>query len=448
MVREPPDFIREQIHAVRARSDREFGVNLIPAATPPALLEEQVSVCISERVSSVCLFWDVMPELIDRLQAAGIIVVLQVGSVEEARRAVAAGAQMVVLQGARAGGHVRGRSDWMRMLPDLLARCDVPIVVAGGIVDGVGLAEALSFGADGVMIGTAFVATDESFAHSYHKLRIVESREGGTVYTDAFHINWPPGAPVRVLANSVTRGEWGHPYQEPLVEIGTDNGRPIFIFSTDSPLKTTVGELEAMAIYAGEGASQVNRIVPARERVASIVEQAIGLLNSDPSRPCIAAQRKFASNVCYAAEADDLYMGYAPRDEILTILNGLLEAKRGSARAAIRIATTLKHKTTRKLMNRAYDEDAESCRALGEAITLLGGTPSRRISDAYETIMRLDTTLKRISALQKIQCRIVEQTRQLLPRVRSDRVYGCLVNLIRSSYLTEKDIISHPEIAQ
>jgi nitronate monooxygenase len=439
MVREPPEFIRAQIRAVRERTGRPFGVNLIPAATPVALLREQVAVCLAERVDAVCLFWDVAPELVAHLRDAGIITVVQVGSVGEARRAVAAGAQMIVVQSVRAGGHVRGRVDWREILPDVVSRCDVPIVAAGGIVDGAGLAEAVSLGADGAMLGTAFLATDESFAHAYHKRRIVDSRAGDTVYTDAFHINWPAGAPVRVLANSVTRGEWGHPYQEPRVEIGTDDGRPIFVFSTDSPLKSTEGELEAMAIYAGEGAARVDRVVPAAERMASIMAQASDLLHVSSSAVAD-MQSEAASKVCFADEADDLYMGYAPRDELLAAIDSFLAVKRGSARAAIRLATTLRRKTARKLMNRVYDDDAASCRALSEAIMLLGGTPSRDVDGLYEAVMALDTMTEKLSAIRKTQCSVIENARQLLPRVRNDRIYECLAEIIRRPVLAQDDI--------
>jgi nitronate monooxygenase len=76
------------------------------------------------------------------------------------------------------------------------------------------------------------IATDESFAHAYHKERLVTPREGDTVLADAFHINWPAGAKVRVLANSVTQGKHGDPFTSARIEIGNEEGRPIYLFST------------------------------------------------------------------------------------------------------------------------------------------------------------------------------------------------------------------------
>lgn len=431
MVREPAEFILAQIRAVRARTNREFGVNLIPAATLPALLDQQAAVCLSEHVNSVSLFWEVPPELVARFRQAGIVVVAQVGSADEAEKAVNAGAHMIVAQGISAGGHIRGLARWSDLLPEIASRCDVPIAVAGGIVDGVGLAEAISLGADGVMLGTAFLATHESFAHSYHKKRVVESRGGETVYTDTFHWNWPPGAPVRVLANSVTRGERGEPFQEPRIEIGSDEGRPIILFSTDSPLRTTTGELEAMAIYAGEGAAKIDQIVHASERMASIVAQASHFLSvGRGSRATSHQTSSYASSACGAADADDAYMGYAPREEVLHLLNRCLEIKKVSARATIRLATALKDDKARKAIRRMYRDDVECCLCLLEAIKGLGGEPSREASSLYGKVASSDGLFERLAFVQQGQERIIKLVRQMLPWIRNDNVYACLENLL------------------
>jgi nitronate monooxygenase len=128
--------------------------------------------------------------------AAGILVVYQVGSTKEAETAQRAGAHILIAQGVEAGGHVRGTTPLKRLLSEVIASSDVPVLASGGIVDGRDLADALSSGADGVVIGTAFLASPESFAHDYHKERIVTARSQETFLTDMFHINWPIGAPV------------------------------------------------------------------------------------------------------------------------------------------------------------------------------------------------------------------------------------------------------------
>ena len=132
------------------------------------------------------------------------------------------------------------------------------------------------------MIGTAFLASPESFAHDYHKQRVIRAQPQDTMLTDIFHINWPIGARVRVLQNSVTRGERGEPFGPSRI-IGEEEGRPIYLFSTDSPLRSMSGDFEGMALYAGQGVGRINAIVPAGERFAAIVGEAARLLRKPTS---------------------------------------------------------------------------------------------------------------------------------------------------------------------
>jgi nitronate monooxygenase len=101
------------------------------------------------------------------------------------------------------------------LVPKVAAASRLPVLAAGGIVTGEDLVKVLSMGAQGAVIGTALLATRESFAHDYHKQRLIAAREGDTLLTCDFHINWPAGAKVRVLNNSVTRGERGEVAIEP-----------------------------------------------------------------------------------------------------------------------------------------------------------------------------------------------------------------------------------------
>ncbi len=278
MVREPPELIRREVEAMRRGTPRPFGVNLIPAATPPDLLEAQVRTCIELRVQVMALFWDLRPDLVRRFCDAGMVVICQVGSAGEGRAAEGAGADALIAQGVEAGGHVRGTTPLRTVLSELVPSCSVPVLAAGGMVDGRDLVDVLRLGAQGVVIGTAFVAAPESFAHDYHRQRIVEAASGDTILTDMFHINWPIGAPVRVLKNSATRGERGDPFGSAQV-IGDEEGRPIYLFSTDLPSRVMTGDFEAMALYAGQGVGRIDSIVPAGERVARIVDEATRLLD-------------------------------------------------------------------------------------------------------------------------------------------------------------------------
>jgi nitronate monooxygenase len=232
MVRESPDLIEREIVAVRAATHHPFGVNLIPAATEPSLFAAELDVCIAARVPALCFFWDIMPEAIKRAKNAGAIVLYQVGSLEDALAAEQAGADAVIVQGIEAGGHVRGRTGILTLLPEVARHLRVPLAASGGFATGGGLIAALALGASGVHCGTVFLPTHESFAHDYHKERICQARAGDTVHTDLFAINWPPHSPVRVLANSVTDEAQGrlfgyHPDQLPREVIANEDGRPL-----------------------------------------------------------------------------------------------------------------------------------------------------------------------------------------------------------------------------
>ncbi|WP_138934322.1 NAD(P)H-dependent flavin oxidoreductase [Roseovarius arcticus] len=287
MVRESPELITSEVTALRAATDRPFAVNLIPAATDPALLDAQITRCLELGVTAFSFFWDVMPNVVGRIKNEGALVLHQVGTADQARKAEAAGADVIIAQGIEAGGHVHGRMGSFALAEAILARTRLPVVVSGGISTGRGLASALALGAQGVQCGTAFLATNESFAHTDHKQRVVDADGDDTVLTDVFVLNWPKGAAVRVIANSVTSALDGRllghdPDQLPRDVIAWDDDQGRYRFSTDSPLRTTTGDLEAMPNYAGQGAGLIADVVPAGVRIEQIMRQASFCLNGKP----------------------------------------------------------------------------------------------------------------------------------------------------------------------
>jgi nitronate monooxygenase len=359
------------------------------------------------------------------------MVVCQVGSASEAAAAEKAGAEVVIAQGREAGGHVRGTQPLDQLLPEVLAATDVPVLAAGGITDGAGLATMLALGAQGVVLGTALMATHESFAHNYHKRCLVEARDGDTVLTDVFHVNWPIGAPVRVLKNSVTRGERGDPFAGTRTVIGEEEGRAIYLFSTDSPLRSMTGDFEAMALYAGEGVGRIDAVTGAGERLRAIVAEATALLDAGSVAPAEQAEpAEPASPACSAHEMDDAYMGYADRDTLLAALNELLEAERAGARVALRSAADATDAQLAALIGAIQRDEARWCGVLTRAIQALDGTPSRRTGAFYEKAMAIEDLPQRLAFLNRGQGWVVRRLRAVLPQIRDDRLHGALAAML------------------
>lgn len=279
MIRMPADFIREQVQKTRALTDRPFGVNLVPPVAPPPGVEAQFEVCLEERVPVISLFWCDPTPFVERCHAAGIIVMLQVGSVEEGRRAVEAGVDIIVAQGMEAGGHVRGSVGLLPLLPTVAeAVSPVPVVAAGGIVEGSGLAAALALGADGVWVGTRFVASEESEAHPDYKKRLLNASDTDTMYTEAFHIGWPPRSPHRVLKNPLTEGVG--PPEGPVARVRSqDRIVEVPPFASGTPTIHTEGQTELMANYAGQGVGLIREILPAARIVEQMVAEAEAIIS-------------------------------------------------------------------------------------------------------------------------------------------------------------------------
>lgn len=209
---------------------------------------------------------------------------LQVGSAEEAKRAVAAGGDIIVAQGVEAGGHVRDAVGLLPLLPTVVeAVAPVPVIAAGGIVDGRGLAAALALGADGVWVGTRFVASEESEAHPDYKKRLLAAGETDTVYTEAFHLGWPPHSPHRVLRNSFTEGDRAPEGPVARVRLG-DRIVEVPPFASGLPTIHTEGQTDLMANYAGQGVGLIREILPAARIVERMVAEAGEIIRSRLTR--------------------------------------------------------------------------------------------------------------------------------------------------------------------
>lgn len=409
MVREPVELIRREVQAYRALSERPFAVNLIPAATPAELLTEQVRVCLELQVPAIALFWDVQQDLIRRLKDAGVLVLQQVSRRSHAEEALEAGVDVLIAQGIEAGGHVWGEVSTLALVPELVALSAVPVVACGGIASGQALVAALALGAQGVACGSAFLATRESYAHDFHKAQVVAAHADDPVLSVAFFRNWPMTAAVRVLPNAVTRGEYAelHASRSTAV-IGEQDGGPIYLFSTDSPLRDAHGALGDMPIYAGQSCGQINAICTAGARVAQLVDEA---------QACL----------------EHLRSGMTPPTEagLIEWLQELLRAERAGARLMLDSARQTLDPTLLQRLRELHRDEAESCRRLRLCLLGLGAEPGHEVGDFYQKAMAIDDLTERLRLIARGQRWVARQLTERLQHIRQPWLRRELQHVLR-----------------
>ncbi len=282
----PAPLMQAMIHQTRALTSRPFGVDLIVEDTAfgPTTTVEHIEVCLAERVPVVVFFWHLPPgEWAVRLREAGAKVWMQVGSVESARAAVAAGADAIIAQGSEAGGHNRATLALTALVPAVVdAVGPLPVVAAGGIADGRGVAAALALGAEAVCVGTRLVASREAFAHDEYKRRVVAATVEDVARTSIFGPEWPD-QPMKVLRNRVVR-EWAGrddrtprpPEPQPTIGRTVLFGQeyPMPKFSAVLPTPEAMGDFEEMCLAAGDSAALTREVKPAGEIVREMMDEA------------------------------------------------------------------------------------------------------------------------------------------------------------------------------
>jgi NAD(P)H-dependent flavin oxidoreductase YrpB (nitropropane dioxygenase family) len=273
-----PASVRRVILETRERTTRPFGVNLGLEWDQ----EERLGICLEEEIRIVSLFWGDPSPHIARLHEAGALVLHTVRSAEEARRSVEAGVDVVVAQGWESGGHVWGEVATFPLIPVVVdAATPVPVIAAGGIADGRGIAAALALGASGVWMGTRFLASEEAWIDPVYREQVMEAAETDTVYSSVFDGGWP-GAPHRAIRNSTVKRweEAGRPLPGNRPGEGEQvatsaGGRSIDRYSDVLPLPGMSGDLESLALYAGQSAGLVHTVEPAAKIVADLASEAI-----------------------------------------------------------------------------------------------------------------------------------------------------------------------------
>jgi nitronate monooxygenase len=269
--------LRTLLEPMVRQTDGVLSVNFLTSDVD----REAVAVA-AEQVKLIDFFWsDPDRLLVDLVHSKGALANWQVGSIQEARAAAAAGCDLVTVQGMEAGAHVRGYDALLPLLSSVVEELSIPVLAAGGIADARGVAAVIGAGAAGARIGTRFIASDESGAHPLYKAAVVEAAGADTQITDMFSV-CPLCATLpraRVLNTAVeamrtldddAAGEVD--FAAGVVAVPKGSGMP--------PSAATRGHIEAMALYAGMGTSSIRDVVSASEIVDRLSSGAERLLRA------------------------------------------------------------------------------------------------------------------------------------------------------------------------
>ena len=259
----PADWVREQIREAKKMTDKPFGVNIM-LMSPHA--DEVARAVMEEGVKVVTTGAGNPEKYMEQWKAAGIKVIPVVASVALAKRMERSGADAVVAEGCESGGHI-GESTTMTLVPQVADAVQIPVIAAGGIADGRGIAAAFMLGAKGVQMGTCFVVTDESQVHDNYKERILRAKDIDTRVTGR-----STGHPIRTLRNEMTRR-----YME-LEEQGASFEELGYL--TLGALRNAVvdGDVKNGSVMAGQIAGMVRERMSCRDLIQKLVREADALM--------------------------------------------------------------------------------------------------------------------------------------------------------------------------
>lgn len=273
------DAALEVIRQTRRLTSRPFSANFV--LSYEGQFEEPLEVALDEKVPVINLFWGDPGPYVHRVHAAGSLLMLQLGNVEEARHAADCGVDVIVAQGFGAGGHVKGGVALLPLVVNIVNEMpSIPVLAAGGISDGRGLTAVLALGAAGAYIGTRFLASEEAWVPPEYLEPLLKAEISDTVYTTLFDYGWPD-APHRALRNS-TYQAWDDAGRPPHDQrpgkndiLATDpSGYEIHRYEEYTPTAGLDGDIEALPLWAGQGVGLVRRIEPAGDIVLEIHDQA------------------------------------------------------------------------------------------------------------------------------------------------------------------------------
>lgn len=281
----PMENCEKIIDDTLALTNHAIGVNLILEWDQ----RERLEMSLKKGIKIFWFFWGDPAPFIERIHQHGGKVILTVGSADEARQALNAGVDVIVTQGWEAGGHIWGKVATMPLVPAAVDAVEgkVPVVAAGGIADGRGLAAALALGAEGVVLGTRLLSSVEAGIHEQYKNRLINAKETDTIYTDLFDKGWP-NSHMRVLYNS-TYEQWvkagkpslgKRPGEHDIITQFSSDRRPVERYCCYMPSPLMQGDLEPLAHYAGQSVGLVKNKKPVREILDEVMQDAIKCINN------------------------------------------------------------------------------------------------------------------------------------------------------------------------
>ncbi len=265
----PAEEVRRQVRRTRELTDRPFGAN-VPIFT--AGVEDRLQVFIDEGVSVVTVGGGNAGPYLGPLRRAGIRVIPVVASAALARRMARQGVDALIAEGMESGGHV-GDVATMPLVPQVVDAVEIPVIAAGGIADGRGLAAALALGAVGVQMGTRFICTTECQAHRNYKERIVKAHDRATIVTGGAF-----GHPVRSIRGPFVR------YLEELERKGVSEEE--FLVYGAGTLRAAMvdGDVQRGSVMAGQSAGLVDDVVPVQVLIDQIVADAEAIMRRNAAR--------------------------------------------------------------------------------------------------------------------------------------------------------------------
>ena len=257
------DIVKKEIDNCRRLTDKPFGVNVM-LMSPNA--DEVIDLIIEEKPAGITTGAGNPAKYMDRLKEAGIKVIPVVPTVALAQRMEKLGADAVIAEGTEAGGHI-GELTTMVLVPQVAEALSIPVIAAGGVADGRGIAASFALGAEGVQIGTRFICSEECNIHQNYKDAVLKAKDRDAVVTGR-----PTGHPVRTLKNKLAKKflkmekEGASP--EELEKLGAGALR----------LAVVEGDKDGGSFMAGQSAAMVREIKPCKDIVEEISKQALDIM--------------------------------------------------------------------------------------------------------------------------------------------------------------------------